>query len=188
MLASIELLTDKGMRFIGMDHFAKEGDSLTKALDEGTLQRNCQGYSTHAETDMYAFGMSGISQLENSYYQNTKDLAEYYQFLDEGILPVVKKLELSRDDKIRKDLIMQIMCRADVDFRDFSNKWGIDFKHYFREELCNLDEPENDGLLIQLDNSIEITEKGRLFLRNIAMVFDAYLQKTNNEQRYSKTI
>lgn len=188
MLMSIELLKDKGMRFIGMDHFAKEGDSLAKALDEGTLHRNFQGYSTYAETDMFAFGMSGISQLENNYYQNTKDLAEYYGLLDEGILPVVKKLELSRDDKIRKDLIMQIMCRANVDFQEFSNKWDIDFKHYFREDLYNLDEPENDGLLIHLDNSIKITEKGRLFLRNIAMMFDAYLQNFENEQRYSKTI
>lgn len=188
MLSSIKLLTENGMRFIGMDHFAKDGDSLAKALDEGTLQRNFQGYSTHAETDMFAFGMSGISQLENSYYQNTKDLAEYYKLLDAGILPVVKKLNLSRDDKIRKDLIMQIMCRTNVNFREFSYKWDIDFKHYFREDLYNLDEPENDGLLINLDDSIKITEKGRLFLRNIAMVFDAYLQKTQNEQRYSKTI
>lgn len=188
MLMSIELLRKEGMRFIGMDHFAKEGDSLTKALDDGTLQRNFQGYSTYAETELIAFGMSGISQLKNSYYQNTKDLTEYYNLLDHGILPVVKELELSLDDKIRKDLIMHIMCRANVDFQEFSKKWDIDFKHYFREDLCNLDELENDGLLIHLDNSIEITEKGRLFLRNIAMVFDAYLKRTANEQRYSKTI
>jgi len=188
MLASIDLLTDKGMRFIGMDHFAREDDSLSKALDNGTLQRNFQGYSTYAETDMIAFGMSGISQYDSAYYQNTKDLIQYYRMLDKGMHPIVKKLELSRDDKIRKDLIMQIMCRVEVNFRDFSDKWNIEFKDYFRKELRLLDGLESDGLLVQLYNSLNITDKGRMFLRNISMIFDAYLTKPGSQLKYSKTV
>jgi oxygen-independent coproporphyrinogen III oxidase len=185
---AIESLPRLGMRFIGMDHFAREDDSLSLALDQGTLQRNFQGYSTHAETDMIAFGMSGISQLEDSYYQNTKDLGEYYRMLDENTLPVIKELKLTRDDKIRKALIMQIMCTSNLDYIEFSEKYEIDFESYFREELENLDEMEEDGLLIRMDNGIMITELGRLFLRNIAMTFDAYLKEPGREKRYSKTV
>jgi oxygen-independent coproporphyrinogen III oxidase len=185
---AIESLPGQGMRFIGMDHFARENDSLSRALDDGTLQRNFQGYSTHAETDMIAFGMSGISQLEDAYYQNTKDLGEYYRMLDENRLPVIKELKLTRDDKIRKALIMQIMCTRNLDFIEFSGKHGIDFEGYFREELQNLDEMEEDGLLIRVDNGIMITDQGRLFLRNIAMTFDAYLKEPGREKRYSKTV
>lgn len=188
MLMSIGLLTEKGMRFIGMDHFVRKDDTLSKALDNGTLHRNFQGYSTHSETDMIAFGMSGISQFDAAYYQNTKDLGDYYKMLDKGLPPVVKKLELSRDDRIRKDLIMQIMCRANVCFRHFSKKWGIEFNDYFREDLYQLDELESDGLLVHLENSLVITKKGRLFLRNISMVFDAYFKNPGHELLYSKTV
>jgi oxygen-independent coproporphyrinogen III oxidase len=185
---AVESLPEQGMRFIGMDHFAKEDDNLSRAFDEGTLQRNFQGYSTHAETDMIAFGMSGISQLEDTYYQNTKDLGEYYRMIDEDKLPVIKELTLSRDDKIRKALIMQIMCTTTLNFQEFSHKHEIDFKSYFREELENLDELESDGLLICMKDGIKITESGRLFLRNIAMSFDAYLKEPGREKRYSKTV
>ncbi len=189
MLAmAVDSLPQRGMRFIGMDHFARDDDSLSQALDAGSLQRNFQGYSTCAEADMIAFGMSGISQLENAYFQNTKDLAGYYRSLDEGELPVIKQLRLTRDDKIRKDLIMQVMCQANVHFSGFSKKWNIDFKSYFQDELQNLGGLEADGFLIRFENSLQITDKGRLFLRNIAMVFDAYLKQPGQKNRFSKTV
>lgn len=171
-----------------MDHFAREGDSLTRALDAGTLHRNFQGYSTHAETDLIAFGMSGISKLENLYFQNTKELSDYYRMLDEGRMPVVRGVRLDRDDRIRQDLIMQIMCRGTVDFRTFSARWEIDFQDYFSEELSRLDEQEADGLLLRRTDALEITATGRLFLRNIAMVFDRYLEQARKQIRFSSTV
>lgn len=185
---AIDYLTSHGMRFIGMDHFAREGDSLTRALDAGTLHRNFQGYSTHAETDLIAFGMSGISKLENLYFQNTKELSDYYRMLDEGRMPVVRGVRLDRDDRIRQDLIMQIMCRGTVDFRTFSARWEIDFQDYFSEELSRLDEQEADGLLLRRTDALEITATGRLFLRNIAMVFDRYLEQARKQIRFSSTV
>ncbi|MEX0648837.1 MAG: oxygen-independent coproporphyrinogen III oxidase [Balneolaceae bacterium] len=187
MVMARESFPDRGMRFIGMDHFAKENDSLSLALDQGTLQRNFQGYSTYGGTQMLAFGMSGISQLENAYFQNTKNLAEYYETLEKKMLPVVKELRLNRDDKIRKDLIMQVMCQVDVHINHFSDKWDIDFKTYFKDELSRLDQLEADGLVIHLADRIKITETGRLFLRNIAMIFDGYL-KNSSQQHFSKTV
>lgn len=187
MVMARELFPEQGMKFIGMDHFAKENDSLSLALDNGTLQRNFQGYSTCAGTQMVAFGKSGISQLENVYLQNTKNLAEYYDALDQNRLPVIKELPLNRDDKIRKDLIMQVMCQADLRFDDFSKKWGINFKAYFHNELNRLDQLEADGLVFRVNNRLSITGTGRLFLRNIAMIFDGYLKDTS-QQHFSKTV
>lgn len=188
LIYSIEALPSYGYRFIGMDHFAKEGDEFTLALDDGTLQRNFQGYSTRPGADMLAFGMSGISQVGNTYFQNTKDLDDYYQLLDQDRLPIVKKLILTRDDQIRRDLIMRIMCQTDVDFKDFSEKWGISFETYFQRELQQLNQFEEDGLVNRSEVSLQTTEKGRLFLRNISMVFDVYLQLSGEKKRFSKTV
>ncbi|MEX0894582.1 MAG: oxygen-independent coproporphyrinogen III oxidase [Balneolaceae bacterium] len=185
---SIEALPSYGYRFIGMDHFAKEEDELTRALDNGTLQRNFQGYSTRPGADMIAFGMSGISQVGDVYFQNSKDLSDYYRYLDQNLLPVVKMLKLNRDDRIRRDLIMKIMCQTDLNFQDFSEKWGIDFETYFRQENHQLIQLEEDGLVYRSGQGLQTTEKGRLFLRNIAMVFDAYFQSPGQKKRYSKTV
>lgn len=188
LMMAIDTLENDGYRYIGMDHFSKEGDELTKALEEGTLQRNFQGYSTHANTDMYALGMSGISMVNSIYYQNTKDLDAYYTELDNGNLPVIKQMILSEDDRIRRDWISRLMCKPRVKFGDFKEKWGVNPKEYFSEEWSRLDQLENDGLIIQLTNEIQITTRGRLFLRNIAIVFDAYLTPDKQSQRYSKTV
>jgi oxygen-independent coproporphyrinogen-3 oxidase len=188
LMMAIDTLENDGYRYIGMDHFSKEGDELTKALEEGTLQRNFQGYSTHANTDMYALGMSSISMVNSIYYQNTKDLDAYYTELDNGNLPVIKQMILSEDDRIRRDWISRLMCKPRVKFGDFKEKWGVNPKDYFSEEWSRLDQLENDGLIIQLTNEIQITTRGRLFLRNIAMVFDAYLTPDKQSQRYSKTV
>ncbi len=188
LMLAIDNLENEGYRYIGMDHFSKENDELTKALVEGTLQRNFQGYSTHANTDMYALGMSGISMIDSIYYQNTKDLDAYYSRLDTGELPVIKQMILTRDDLLRRDWISRLMCKPTVYFDQFEEKWGVNPREYFSEEWERLDELEKDGLIIKLKNEIQITNRGRLFLRNIAMVFDAYLSQDKKTKRYSKTV
>jgi oxygen-independent coproporphyrinogen III oxidase len=188
LMLAIDRLEGEGYLYIGMDHFSKKGDELTHALKNGTLQRNFQGYSTHANTDMYALGMSGISMVGDVYYQNTKNLNEYYEMLDDGLLPVIKKIQLTQDDKIRRDWIMHLMCKPSVDFETFNMKWVINVKEYFSEEWGGLDELESDGLLLQTNDAIVIKERGRLFLRNIAMVFDAYLPSNRKTKRFSKTV
>lgn len=188
LVYAINKLPDYGYNYIGMDHFAQETDELSLAIKEGTLQRNFQGYSTHAELDMLALGMSGISQGTEFYYQNEKDLGKYYALLDKGELPVFKFLSLSDDDKLRKQIIMQIMCRGEIDYVQFSDQHEISFPKQFSSELESLKQLEADGLLILFEHGFKITSAGRLFLRNIAMVFDAYLQQKNHQTAYSKTV
>jgi oxygen-independent coproporphyrinogen-3 oxidase len=185
---SIEHLTDNGYRFIGMDHFSREGEELTKAMDNGTLQRNFQGYSTLAGADLYAFGMSGISNVGSWYWQNEKDIESYYKRLDEGTAPVFKGYQLNNDDFIRQDVIMDIMCKMGIDFTEIEDKWDIQFTNYFSDELARLASLQSDGLVIRNEQNITITEKGRLFLRNIAMCFDYYLNASKATQNYSKTV
>ncbi len=182
----IERLTSSGYVYIGMDHFAKETDELTIAQKEKSLQRNFQGYSTKLGANIYAMGMSSISQLENVYAQNVKELPLYYNRIRANQLPVGKGYLLSEDDKIRRETIMQLMCNLELDFAEMSNQLRIDFSYYFNNEIQHLGEFEADGLLIREPNKITITDKGRLFIRNIAMEFDAFLERS--VARYSKTI
>jgi oxygen-independent coproporphyrinogen-3 oxidase len=186
--SSIEYLTENGYRFIGMDHFSREDEELTKAMNNGTLQRNFQGYSTLAGADLYAFGMSGISNVGSWYWQNEKDLARYYEQLDAGESPIFKSYTLGRDDFIRQDVIMSIMCRMGIDYNEIAERWGINFTQYFSDELARLEEFQSDGLVIRTQNNIHITEHGRLFLRNIAMCFDYYLNASKAAHNYSKTV
>lgn len=188
MMTAIERFPELGYRFIGMDHFAKKNDDLSRALDNGTLQRNFQGYSTHAKLEMIALGMSGISQGDGLYYQNEKDLARYYESLDNGKLPIKKVLSLTRMDKIRRDVIMQIMCQATINYDEFEQNTELNFKDTFSSELKVLQPMEGDGLVLLLNDQLQITDKGRLFVRNIAMVFDEYLKKRNPKQIYSKSV
>lgn len=188
LMMAIDLLPDYGFRYIGMDHFAREGDELSRALDEGTLHRNFQGYSTHAELEMVALGMSGISMGESLYVQNSKEIGDYYNALDEGRLPIKKVLELSDEDRIRRTIIMDIMCRGEIDYKEVAKKTGIDFESEFSGELDILNLLEADGLLIKTPTGFSVTEIGRLFLRNVAMVFDGYRKKKPGRQVYSKTV
>lgn len=188
LIHAIEELPKLGYRYIGMDHFAREGDDLSKALDEGTLQRNFQGYSTHAELEMIALGMSGISQGNYLYTQNEKDLDAYYSLLDERNLPIKKVLALGDEDLIRRKIIMQIMCKGELNYKSFFEETGINVKELYSAELSRLEELESDGLLLLMDSGFYITEPGRLFLRNIAMVFDEYLARPNHQKTYSKTV
>ncbi|MDX1586693.1 MAG: oxygen-independent coproporphyrinogen III oxidase [Balneolaceae bacterium] len=186
--AGISHFTDNGYRFIGMDHFSRENEELTRAMDAGTLQRNFQGYSTHSGADLYAFGMSGISNVGDYYWQNSKELNEYYAALDTRSLPVSKTLQLCKDDKIRKDAIMRIMCRMGLSFKEMEEKWGIVFEEYFSDGLQKLASLQNDGFVKVNKDEIRITEQGRLFLRNIAMCFDRYLQASKKDSSFSKTV
>ncbi len=181
-----EKLTSEGYRYIGMDHFAKEDDELTRAQESMTLQRNFQGYSTLAGADIYAFGMSSISQIDTHYRQNEKTLPEYYAVLDENRLPISRAVRLSKDDRIRRTVIMKLMCNLKLDYHQLGSELDIDFEDYFSESLKLLDQPEADGLIVRTKSGLRITDMGRLLLRNLAMAFDAYLDSATN--RFSKTI
>ncbi len=184
----IEKLTHSGYVYIGMDHFAKYDDELAVAQRDKELQRNFQGYSTYAGTDIYAFGMSSISQVEDVYYQNIKTLPEYYDHLDHGKPVMVKGYVLSEDDKIRRQTIMQLMCDMGLNFDKMSEKLGIDFRDYFSNVLDGFDDMIGDNLLTINDHEMQVTDNGRLFIRNIAMKFDAYLKKEPTKNQYSRTV
>ncbi|MEX0662157.1 MAG: oxygen-independent coproporphyrinogen III oxidase [Balneolaceae bacterium] len=188
LVDTVERLPDEGYRFIGMDHFARENDELSRALDDGSLQRNFQGYSTLAELEMIALGMSGISMGNDFYYQNTKNLAEYYDWLDSDRLPVKKIVSLTKEDLLRRNIIMKIMCRGEINYKDFFNETGINFENTFVKELTYITELEEDELLIHDQTGFSVTDTGRLFLRNVAMIFDGYREQSNPSKSYSKTV
>ncbi len=182
----VETLTGVGYVYIGMDHFAREDDELAVAQRQGTLQRNFQGYSTMAGADIYALGMSSISQLETSYAQNHKDLEQYTDRIQSGRPAVAKGYVLSDDDRTRRHVIMRLMCDMGLAFAELDRELDIDSRRYFAEALLDLQQLEDDGLLERSEDGIEVTETGRLLVRNIAMVFDDYLGAS--KARYSKTV
>lgn len=182
----IETLTGNGFQYIGMDHFARADDELVIAQQNGTLQRNFQGYSTHGGSDILSFGISAISQTPKAYRQNIKDLPSYQASIDKGTPPLLRGYLLSDEDVTRRAAIMQLMCNLHLDIRDFEQRWNLNFTTHFASELDTLTELETDALLSLSSDRITITERGRLFLRNIAMAFDPYLKPEAN--RYSRTV
>lgn len=184
---SIERLEQAGYGYIGMDHFARADDELAVAQREGTLQRNFQGYSTRGGTDIYAFGMSSISQTEDTYWQNLKELPAYEQSVTEGLLPYARGYVLNEDDRIRRETIMQIMCNLRLDYDGMSSRLGIDFEDYFAAEMNSLSDLEADGLVERVPGGLVIGDIGRLLVRIIAMRFDAYLPK-QAVRRHAMTI
>jgi oxygen-independent coproporphyrinogen-3 oxidase len=184
---TIERLTAAGFVYIGMDHFARSTDELAVAQKRKTLQRNFQGYSTRAGADIFGFGMSSISQADSIYWQSEKDLPTYYQRLDAGQLPLHKGYIMTEDDRIRRWTIMRLMCDLGLDYDAMSASLGIDFRRYFARELESLADLEDDGLLNRRDGGFEVSEAGRLLVRNIAMRFDAFLPR-ETEKRYSRTV
>lgn len=184
---SIEKLTANGYVYIGMDHFARETDELAVAQRSKSLQRNFQGYSTHGGADIYAFGMSSISQTDGVYWQNQKELPRYYGALDAGISPLAKGYLLTRDDQIRRQTIMRLMCDLELNYGALSGRLGVDFTAYFARELASLEDLEEDGLIEKTQEGLRVTQIGRLLIRNIAMRFDAYLS-AEKDRRFSKTI
>jgi oxygen-independent coproporphyrinogen-3 oxidase len=183
----IEKLTAAGYVYIGMDHFAKPEDKLAKAQQEGTLYRNFQGYSTHADCDLIALGITAISQVGDSYSQNLKTLDEYYARIDSGRLPVFRGVVLDADDRLRRAVIMQLICHFRLDFSMLETRYGIVFADYFARELDELSEMHADDLLSLSDSGIAVRPRGRLLIRNICMVFDRYLRQ-HSTQRFSKVI
>lgn len=183
---TIQKLTSAGYVFIGMDHFAKPNDELSIALNEKKLYRNFQGYSTHAGTDLYAMGITSISQIGRCYAQNVKKEKDYFEMLSNGIFPVEKGVYLTDDDLLRRHVITKIMCDFELDFNEVENKFNIHFEDYFNRSLIHLNEFVDDGLLKISNQKIKVTEMGRLMIRNIAMNFDAYLEKSN--AKFSRTV
>ncbi len=187
MLLAVDELESRGYNYIGMDHFSAKNDGLSRALQNGTLQRNFQGYSTCANTKMFGFGMSSISQAGDYFWQNEKNLEKHYQFIDSGEWPVTAMMKRTEDDRVRNSIIMKIMCKPEINLKVLGEEFGINFFESFADEYNRLKTFESDGL-IQLDGDIlKITRTGRLFLRNIAMIFDGYL-KSETRRRYSKTV
>ena len=183
---TIQRLTAAGYVYIGMDHFALPDDELTLARANGTLQRNFQGYSTHADTDLIGLGISSIGKVGDSYSQSVKLLSEYYARLDQNRLPVQRGYRLSADDVLRREVILALMCHNRVDFAPFEQKHGIVFRDYFADSLAQLAEMVDDGLVQILDDAIVLLPQGQLMMRNVAMTFDAYLGKQN--VRFSRTV
>ena len=185
---TIAKLTAAGYEYIGMDHFALPSDELVVAQHKGELQRNFQGYSTHARCDLISLGVSAISHVHHCYSQNVKSVNRYCQLLEQGHLPVERGLELSDDDELRASVIETIMCHGRLDFAAVAQSFGLDFGDYFGAELEALAPLADDGL-IKFDNAgFEVTPAGRLLLRPVAMVFDRYLREEANKARFSKVI
>jgi oxygen-independent coproporphyrinogen-3 oxidase len=177
---TIAQLTQNGYVFIGMDHFAKPNDELAIAQQAGELHRNFQGYTTKPESDLLGFGITSISMLQDVYIQNHKRLKDFYRALDSRILPIEQGVPLTHDDRIRRTVIMELMCQFQLSTQDLENKYhlgfDLDFNDYFESELPALDALEADGLLKRWSDGIEVTPRGRLLIRNIAAVFDTYLR------------
>jgi len=183
----IEKLTAAGYEYIGMDHFARPEDELAVAQKNGSLYRNFQGYATHADCDLVGMGISSISMVGNSYWQNVKTENEYYPRIDASQLPVFRGLKMSRDDEIRRAVIMQLICHFHLEFVSIEKRFDIEFSKYFGSEISELVSMQSDGLL-QLDaNGIVVSDRGILLIRNICMVFDVYIAK-KQDQRFSKVI
>jgi oxygen-independent coproporphyrinogen-3 oxidase len=185
---AIRRLTDAGYVYVGMDHFAKPTDELSVAQRQGRLHRNFQGYSTHADCDLLGMGISAIGQVGPTYSQNVKTLDEYYDRLDHDTLPVMRGIELTADDLVRRALIQSLMCHFEVPIESIEVAHLIDFKKYFAREIEDL-APFREAGLIKLDDQwITVTPLGRYFIRNICMVFDRYLREGRDRARYSKVV
>ncbi len=181
-------LTDAGYVYIGMDHFAKPDDELAVAQRAGRLHRNFQGYSTHADCDMLAFGISSISKVASGYYQNVKTLDEYYAALDRGELPVYRGIALDADDVLRRAIIQALMCHFELSFDAIEAAYGVDFARYFAVELDALQPMAGAGLLRVESRRIVVLPPGRMLVRAISMVFDRRLRADRENKRYSKVI
>ncbi len=189
LTTTIEKLSDAGYVYIGMDHFAKPNDELAVAQKTKALHRNFQGYSTKAGTDLYGLGMSAISHYGTTYAQNEKTLREYYAAIDAGRFATHVGYRMTADDVLRKFVILRLMCDLSLDKSEVERKFAIIFDEYFAPSLVALEPLIADELIVPTHGALDVTSKGRLFLRNIAMCFDAYLAAKQKQQHlYSKTV
>jgi len=187
MLArAVDTLTEAGYVYIGMDHFALPDDPLAVAKREGRLHRDFQGYSTQPDGDLVALGVSAIGRIGATYSQNAKTIEAYYDLLDQEHLPVVRGLALSRDDVLRRAVIMALMCRGHVNFDAMGEAHRVDFRHYFVTEFAALGPLAAQGLVRMTDHDIDVTPQGWFVVRAIAMVFDRYCRE--NRTRFSRVV
>lgn len=185
--ATIDHLLAAGYVYIGMDHFAKPDDELAQAQRNGTLHRNFQGYSTHADCDLIAMGSTSVGKIGRSYSQNRRGLDDYYAALDGGELPIFRGLELTDDDVLRRAVITQLICHFELSIPRVESEFGIRFDDYFADAFEDLQQMQADGLLTFDAESIQVQPAGKLMIRNICTVFDAYLRQAT-EKRFSKLL
>jgi oxygen-independent coproporphyrinogen-3 oxidase len=174
--------------YIGMDHFALPNDALAVAKREGRLHRNFQGYSTQPDCDLVALGVSAIGRVGAAYYQNAKTLPEYYQALGQRRLPVVRGYALTRDDELRRDVIMALMCQGCLEFAPIERNHGIRMAETFAPELASLRKLADAGLVELHDGCVQVTAAGWFLVRAIAMTFDRHLQDAQERSRFSRVI
>lgn len=188
--AAVDVFLDAGYRQIGMDHFARPDDELSRAAEQGALHRNFMGYTTRPATDMVGAGLSAIGDIRGAYAQNVKKLSSYYAALDAGRFPIERGLVLTPDDLLRRHVITQLMCNFTVDLADVERRFGVSFEEYFARELIELAAgPAAHGFVTMRPDRLQVTMRGRLFVRNICMVFDQYLRRKPVEQRmFSRTV
>ena len=186
-LMSVRRLLDAGYIYIGLDHFSKPDDELNKARLDKSLHRNFQGYTTRADCDLIGFGVSAIGKVGHSYSQSVRTIKAYYEHLDADQLPIEKGFSLTNDDVLRRQVIMELMCSGPVDFAAINSTYGIDFRTYFADELSQLRQYEEAELLKIDESSIQVTPKGRMFVRAAGMVFDQFLS-LQTDAKYSKLI
>lgn len=185
---SLATLVSAGYVYVGMDHFALPEDSLAVAKRQGRLHRNFQGYSTQPDCDLIGLGVSSIGRVGATYSQNAKTLDEYYDALDQGHFPIVRGLAMSRDDLVRRAVIMALMCQGQLPFESIELAYLVDFKSYFSKELEALEVLVEQGMVLVDDVGIHVTAQGWFFVRAVAMVFDKYLQTDRTRARFSKII
>lgn len=185
---ALSAFIEAGYVYVGMDHFALPSDALAIAKRQGRLHRNFQGYSTQPDCDLIGLGVSSIGRIGATYSQNAKTLEEYYDFLNQDRFPVVRGLALTRDDLVRRAVIMALMCQGSLQFESIELAYLIDFKTYFANELAALREQEKSGMVTVDDSGIQVTDFGWFFVRAVAMLFDKYLQADRNRERFSKII
>ena len=189
MLASaLSAFIDAGYVYVGMDHFALPDDDLAIAKRQGRLHRNFQGYSTQPDCDLISLGVSAIGRVGATYSQNAKTIEEYFDHLNNGRFPVVRGLALSRDDVIRRAVIMAIMCQGSLQYEAIELAYLIDFESYFAAELEQLKALENTDMVVLDEHGMHVTDTGWFFVRAVAMVFDRYLQTDRNRARFSKIL
>ena len=181
---------EAGYLYIGMDHFAKPGDELAVAQKNRTLHRNFQGYTTKAGADLYGMGITAISGIQNAYAQNYRDIPSWEKAVGERGIATMRGYHLSADDRLRRAVISRLLCHTIVLKDEVAKEFAISFDEYFAGELRRLKPFQDDGLVILDKNEIRATWLGRIFIRNVAMVFDPYLEKQHLDAKplFSKTL
>jgi oxygen-independent coproporphyrinogen-3 oxidase len=186
--SALKAFIDAGYVYVGMDHFALPDDDLAIAKRQGRLHRNFQGYSTQPDCDLISLGVSAIGRVGGTYSQNAKTIEEYYDHLNHGRFPVVLGLALSRDDIVRRAVIMAIMCQGALQFESIELAYMLDFKRYFADEMAALKALEKTDMLVLEEDGLHVTDTGWFFVRAVAMVFDKHLQTDRNRARFSKIL